>query len=195
MWGTGLYVSPVSLPASIVLAANVPISLAAFTCCDRMAAVMKFLSSLPPRGTGAQATSPAANTSPEGWLVRNEESVRMPPSLDKTSVSRKSSELGTDPIPTTTKRAATQTCAETKARQVRDVSQGVDDRLDFGERQTGPRRTRATTTVKIKAESSKSNCDSSLSTSQTRPPRHTCSLCATSVSMVVVRTDRHTMRT
>lgn len=130
MCGTGLYVSPVSLPASIVLAASVPISLAALTCCDRMAVAMKFRSSLPPRGTGAQATSPAAKTSPEGWLVRSEESVRIPPSFDKTSVSRKSSELGTDPIPTTTKRAATQTCARRRPREARFVSHGVD----FGSR-------------------------------------------------------------
>lgn len=34
----------------------------------------------------------------------------MPPSFDKTSVSPNSSEFGTEPIPTTTKRAANQTC-------------------------------------------------------------------------------------
>lgn len=64
--GTGLYISPIWLPASIFLAANVPMSLAALTCCDRMAVAIKSPSPLPMRGTGAQATSPAANTSPEG---------------------------------------------------------------------------------------------------------------------------------
>lgn len=36
----------------------------------------------------------------------------MPPSVDRTRLSRKSSVLGTDPMHTTTKRAGSQTCCE-----------------------------------------------------------------------------------